>query len=61
MYDEELRRVSKVVDNLIKENFFSTKQVCLFGSSNDIYQVTVKFDSVGQRSMYAGFAKLKKL
>ncbi len=25
------------------------------------YQVTVKFDSVGQRSMYAGFAKLKKL
>jgi len=25
------------------------------------YQVTVKFDSVGQRSMYAGFAKLKKV
>lgn len=25
------------------------------------YQVTVKFDSVGQRSMYAGFAKLRKL
>ena len=25
------------------------------------YQVTVKFDTVGQRSMYAGFAKLKKM
>ncbi len=25
------------------------------------YQVTVKFDSVGQRSMYAGFAKLKRI
>ena len=25
------------------------------------YQVTVEFDTVGKRSMYAGFAKLKKL
>lgn len=25
------------------------------------YQVTVMFDTMGQRSMYAGFAKLKKL
>ena len=25
------------------------------------YQVTVMFDKVGRRSMYAGFAKLKKL
>lgn len=39
MYDEELRRVGKVVDNLIKENFFSKKQVYMFGSSNDTKQV----------------------
>lgn len=39
MYDEELRRVRHIIDNLIEEGFFLAKRICLFGFSNDTKQV----------------------